>query len=113
MALEETEGGGEHAAYQHADPRCHPDSQEEKRGGVGPDAEERGMAEGELPRVAAEEIPRDAEIGPEEHADEDLELILRQERRQRDQEDESDRTAEPSAHASRRRGPGAGRAARG
>src|SRR5262249_43711258 len=37
-----------------------------ERGGVGADAEEGGVAEGDQPGVAAEQIPRQAEDGPDQ-----------------------------------------------
>jgi hypothetical protein len=69
-------------------PNRRPASHEE-RGGVSPGAEERGVAERNLPGEAAEEIPALAEDGPEEGHDQHVEdvRVLPGEREDEDGED--------------------------
>ena len=89
VADHEREERGQHTPRQHADPRGEAGREEQQARGVRPDAEEGRVAEGELARVPAEQVPGDGRRRPHVDLHDDVEVVrVRRGERQRAEHDE-------------------------
>jgi len=74
QAHDDADQGRQQAAHQHADPGRDAVLQGQYGGGVGADADENGMPQGQHPGEAAHEVPRSGQVGVEKEQDEDLQI---------------------------------------
>src|SRR5437867_6184185 len=73
IADDEPGGRRDHRSRQHAEPGGGVEARGHQSGGIGPDAEEGGVTEGDLPRVASRNVPGSGHCAPHEDEDQAVE----------------------------------------
>ena len=100
---EDRRGDGDHGAGEDAQPGREARLEDQQDGDVGADAEERLVAEGRLPGIAADDVPGQAHGGPQQHERQDAVVIaLAQREGEKAAGHDDQRDGQPAAQAPRR-----------